>query len=103
MLDMSKHRSPNTGEFLGFFGYAGWVLFSQVLAGTNNLTPEIARRELEFFGKTSQAKAKYEELQQSFQRAPRRCIDNTEFVRMLQGKIPPKINDTPLAGSSIVI
>ena len=103
MLDMSKHRSPNTGEFLGFFGYAGWVLFSQVLAGTNNLTPEIARRELEFFGKTSQAKAKYEELQQSFQRAPRRCIDNTEFVRMLQGKILPKINDTPLAGSSIVI
>lgn len=98
MLDMSKHRSPNTSEFLGFFGYAGWVLFSQVLAGTNNLTPEIARKELEFFGKTDEAKAKYEELQKSFQRAPTRCLDNTEFVRMLQGKIPSKIIEKPSSG-----
>jgi tryptophan halogenase len=84
MLDMSKHRSPNTSEFLGFFGYAGWVLFSQVLAGTNNLTPEIARKELEFYGKTELAKKTYEDLQKTYIRAPQRCLDNTEFVRKLQ-------------------
>lgn len=92
MLDMSKHRSPNTQEFLGFFGYAGWTLFSQVLAGTGNLTPEIARKELEFYGKTELAKKTYEDLQKTYTRAPLRCIDNTEFINTIRKSvITPKL------------
>ena len=93
MIDMSKHRSPNTSEFLGFFGYAGWVLYSQVLAGTNNLTPEIARRELEFYGKQEQAKQQYEEIFLRNSRAPARCLDNTDFVRQMQQRAK---NNTPM-------
>jgi tryptophan halogenase len=46
LLEMCKTRMPNRNDFPIYFGSAGWPLYSYVLAGTNNLLPEVANKEL---------------------------------------------------------
>ena len=84
LLDMCKHRSPNHSEFLGFYGYAGWALWSHVLAGTGHLTPLIARKELEFYNKVDEGKQIYTDRHRHMVRSYERLLDNTAFINMLR-------------------
>jgi tryptophan halogenase len=84
LLDMCKHRSPNHSEFLGFYGYAGWALWSHVLAGTGHLTPEIARKELEFYNKVDEGKRIYTDRHRHMVRSYERLLDNTTFTNILK-------------------
>jgi hypothetical protein len=84
MLDMCKHRSPNHSEFLGFYGYAGWSLWSYTLAGTGHLTPEIARKELEFYNKKEEAELIYTSRHDNSAKLFKRLLDNTQFINMLR-------------------
>jgi hypothetical protein len=87
LLDMCKHRSPNHSEFMGFYGYAGWSLWSYVLAGTGHLTPEIARKELEFYGKTEEAARIFNERHRSSTLMFSRQLDNTQFLNLVRNSI----------------
>jgi tryptophan halogenase len=87
LLDMSKHRSPNHSEFMGFYGYAGWALWAHVLAGTGRLTPEIARKELEFYTKTDEGKRIFNERHRSSSIMFSRLMDNTQFLNLVRNGI----------------
>jgi tryptophan halogenase len=87
LLDMCKHRSPNHSEFMGFYGYAGWSLWAYVLAGTGHLTPEIARKELDFYGKADEGKRIFTERHRGSTTMFSRLIDNTQFLNLVRNSI----------------
>lgn len=43
---MSKSKIPTFNDFNEYYGAAGWPLWAWVLAGTNNLSADISRQEL---------------------------------------------------------
>ncbi len=49
IIEMSKSRMPTYNDFEFYKGAAGWSIWAWVLAGTNNLSPDVAKRELDFF------------------------------------------------------
>lgn len=46
LIKSAKSRIPSTGDVPDYFGSAGWGLWSFVMAGTNNLSSELCRKEL---------------------------------------------------------
>ena len=46
MLEMSKSKIPTFNDFNEYYGAAGWPLWSWVLAGTNNLSADVSKQEL---------------------------------------------------------
>ena len=46
IIEMSKSKMPTFNDFNEYYGAAGWPLWSWVLAGTNNLSADISRQEL---------------------------------------------------------
>jgi tryptophan halogenase len=46
IIEMSKSKIPTFNDFNEYYGAAGWPLWAWVLAGTNNLSAEISRQEL---------------------------------------------------------
>lgn len=49
MIEMSKVRAPNNFMYPGVPGIAGWALWCHILAGTNQLSPAVAKRELDMY------------------------------------------------------
>ena len=87
LLEMASHRSPNHSEFMGFYGYAGWSLWAYVLAGTGRLTPEIARKELDFYNKADEAKRIYNEKLRTSKTIYQSLIPNNELIDMVRKSI----------------
>jgi hypothetical protein len=46
ILEMSKSRLPTFNDFNEYYGAAGWPLWAWVLAGTNNLLPNVSARDI---------------------------------------------------------
>lgn len=46
IIEICKIRLPNYASFLPVYGIAGWPLWSYILAGTGNLLPPIARKDI---------------------------------------------------------
>lgn len=46
LRDTCKSRMPSIHDFPGYPGAAGWTIWGHILAGTKQLTPEIARKTL---------------------------------------------------------
>ena len=59
IIEVSKHRVPSKDMFPKFYGSAGWPLWCWVLAGTGNISPETAKKELarmvQLFGEVKKA------------------------------------------------
>lgn len=49
IIDVCKSRVPSRSMFPKFSGSAGWPLWCWVLAGTGNITPKTAQKELEYY------------------------------------------------------
>jgi hypothetical protein len=90
LLDMCKHRSPNHSEFMGFYGYAGWALWAYVLTGIGRLSPEIARKELDFYGKKEEGARIYNDRHRSSSIMFQKLVDNTQFINMVRKSINKK-------------
>ena len=83
IIEVSKHRVPSKSMFPKFDGSAGWPLWCWVLAGTGNITPETAKKELSY----SQAEQYAESLYHNhFHEQMMNAISlpkNDEFIRGL--------------------
>jgi hypothetical protein len=48
ILGMAKSKLPTFNDFDEYYGAAGWPIWSWVLAGTNNLSGTVVKKELDF-------------------------------------------------------
>lgn len=48
LLEMAKSKVPTTHDFPGYFGSAGWPLYSYVMAGLHLIDKDLAKKELGF-------------------------------------------------------
>ena len=48
ILGMTKSKLPTFNDFDEYYGAAGWPIWSWVLAGTNNLSGTVVKKELDF-------------------------------------------------------
>jgi hypothetical protein len=46
IIEICKYRSPAVSDFNQYTGSLDWTLWSHILAGTNNLTPDVAKKDL---------------------------------------------------------
>ena len=84
IIEISKYRLPNNSLFPGISGASGWPLWSYIMAGTNNLDPNISRKELELHRITKFAQATYEQRVVQQLSAIDSLPDNTEEIRKRQ-------------------
>ena len=81
MIEMSKYRMPGRYNFPLFQGCAGWSLWSYVLAGTGNITPEVALKELKYLNAYENAEKEYFKNKKIWTDAAKQYPNNTEWVR----------------------
>ena len=48
LLEMAKTKIPTTHDFPGYFGSAGWPLYSYVMSGLHLIDKDLAKKELDF-------------------------------------------------------
>lgn len=84
MIEVAKYRMPNNSLFPGISGASGWSLWAYIMAGTNNLSPEIARKELELHRITEYAALEYERLVAQYEGNVLSLPDNTAEIRKRQ-------------------
>jgi hypothetical protein len=48
LLEMAKSKIPTTHDFPGYFGSAGWPLYSYVMSGLHLIDKNLAKKELDF-------------------------------------------------------
>lgn len=84
VIDNCRTRVPNGTEFSQNYGYAGWSLWAFVLAGLGYITPEIARKELAFYGHTQDGKDVYDYSRADWLRLSSKMMDMTSLVRAYQ-------------------
>jgi tryptophan halogenase len=85
LLAMSKVRIPTTHDFPGYFGSAGWPLYSYVMAGLGLLNKDVAANELNLelpaYGALSPITAQtYYELQDQWKAEAKHCYSYTNFI-----------------------
>lgn len=81
ILSMQKHRTLQAGDIDSYHGYAGAGLYNWILAGLGHLGPDLARRELAFFGDTDRAGVIWNIHQKNLANMAKSMINNTELVR----------------------
>jgi hypothetical protein len=81
ILEISKIKSPNSTLFPPIAGSAGWPLWSFILGGTGNLSPAVAKKDLEVFKMTSNASAEYIAFVNHTLSAIADLPDNTDSIR----------------------
>jgi hypothetical protein len=83
ILEVSKHRVPSKSMFPKFYGSAGWPLWCWVLAGTGNITPEIARKELKYYEAEDTAELLYNNSYEKHMYHASTLPKNNAFIRGL--------------------
>lgn len=81
IIEMSKYRMPGRYNFPLFQGCAGWSLWSYILAGTGNLTPEVALKELKYLNAYDDAEKEYYKDKKIWTDTAKQYPNNTEWVR----------------------
>ena len=81
MRGLCKHRVPNTSMFPKQEGSAGWPLWSFVLAGTGQLTDDVARREIEFNKTDVVSTTSYLHHITQFEQMAKDLPDNTKYIK----------------------
>lgn len=84
IIEVCKHRVPTNFLFPGIAGSAGWPLWSYILAGTNKLTPAVARKDLELHRLSDHARLEYEHLTNHTKNKIKSLQDNTDAIRKRQ-------------------
>ena len=89
LLMMTKSKMPSTHDFPGYFGSAGWPLYSFVMAGLNLFDKEVAANELKlklpFYGDLSPITANtYLELQEQWNSESKLCYSYKEFIEYIR-------------------
>lgn len=87
MIGLCKYRVPNSSMFPGIPGAAGWPLWSYVLAGTQKLTPETAKKELEIHRVQELANREYNNIRRFAESKIVNLADNTSAIRNRQHSI----------------
>ena len=87
LLEMQKSRHIRSTDLLGYHGYAGADLYNWVMAGLGHLTPELASRELDFYGNRDLADQVNLVHDFNMKKIVENSIDNTEFVKNLDNYI----------------
>lgn len=83
IIESSKTRAVNSRDFENFWGSAGNGLWSYVLAGTRNYSPETAAKNLQFYNINNvgaQIDAFNNQLETNFGNL---LLDHTKFVRII--------------------
>jgi hypothetical protein len=83
---MVKAKVPTTYDFPGYFGSAGWPLYSYVMAGLHLIDKDVAARELDLelvgYGKLSPVTANtYYEMQDQWRQEAKECFTYKEFIK----------------------
>ena len=81
MRGLCTHRVPNTSMFPKQEGSAGWPLWSFVLAGTGQLTDDVARREIEFNKTDVVSTTSYLHHITQFEQMAKDLPDNTKYIK----------------------
>jgi tryptophan halogenase len=84
IIEVCKHRVPTNFLFPGIAGSAGWPLWSYILAGTNKLSPEVAKKDLELHRLAKHASMEYDQLVQKTKNKISLLQDNTNAIRKRQ-------------------
>lgn len=84
IIGVCKHRLPTGHLFPGISGASGWPLWSYIMAGTNNLTPAVAKKELALHRITDYAAVEYERIQFEMNARLDMLPDNTAEIRKRQ-------------------
>jgi tryptophan halogenase len=85
LLAMIKTKVPTTFDFPGYFGSAGWPLYSYVMAGLHLIDKDVAAKELNLdlpgHGKLSPVTANtYYEMQDQWRQDAKECFTYKEFI-----------------------
>ena len=83
ILGICKFRSPTSADFNQYLGSLDWTLWSHVLAGTKNLTEDIAKKDLIWYNEIVNAMNRHNmhEFQHSSLLAD--TLSNNEFIRKI--------------------
>ena len=79
-----KNKFPDSDTLPTGKGYAGWALWSYVLAGTGALTPEIARKKLTITNNKSTAETMYNRFLEIHKTVSDHLKTNTEVIKSMQ-------------------
>ena len=82
--ELCKNKFPDSNTFPTGNGYAGWPLWSYVLAGTGSLTPEVARKVIDTTNNKLIAETMYNQFLEISKTNSDRLKTNTEVVRSMQ-------------------
>jgi tryptophan halogenase len=84
IIEICKTRVPSNSLFPGISGASGWPLWSYVMSGTNNITPEIAKKELALHRIDKFAQAAYDRFSFEQLEQIKHLPDNTSEIRKRQ-------------------
>jgi tryptophan halogenase len=87
LLEMQKTKHIRSTDLLGYYGYAGADLYNWVMAGLGHLSPEIAKRELNFYDQGDLATQVRMVHDFNMKKIVESTIDNTDFVKNLDNYI----------------
>jgi tryptophan halogenase len=84
IMNICKHRVPNSSLYPGIAGAAGWPLWSYILAGTGNLSKEVAKKELQLHRIEQYAEIEYKKMSADIENRIRVLPNNTDEIRKRQ-------------------
>lgn len=81
VLEISKVRSLQGGDLDSYYGYAGPSLYNWILTGLGYIDKEVARKDLEFYGKKEFAETVWNVHCHNYDNVVSSMIDNDDFTR----------------------
>lgn len=82
IIEMCRYRCPNNFNFPQVEGIAGWPLWSYILAGTGNISKEVAKKELDMFRMNTHAEKEFDIFSGFKINEFKNLSDNNESTRM---------------------
>jgi hypothetical protein len=81
ITEICKTRSPRSSDFNQYLGSLDWTLWSHVLAGVGKLTPDIAAKDLTWFGEMRNAMNMHTQHEVNHFGLAQQLLSNTEFIK----------------------